>query len=643
MNWHEGLAGPALNIAQADHSPLRVVAGPGTGKTFALMRRIARLLHTGNDPESVFLCSFTRTAAADLQKAIKELMVEGADKVRTGTLHSYCFEVLAKTAVFRVTGRVPRPLLDLEVRFLIEDVKGDPFGAVKDCRKRLKAFNSAWARLQHEEPGWCNDPTDRAFSVAILGWLKFHRAMLIGEVVPELLKYLRANPVSPYRGAFGHVLVDEYQDLNRAEQDLLDFLAEKARYTVIGDDDQSIYSFKHAHPEGIVDFPKRYAGTRNEEMNECRRCPSRVVEMANALIAHNTGRSGRVLKPRPENPAGEVHIIQWLSMADEAKGVTRFIRKKIENEEVKPGDVLVLAPRRYFGYMIRDELNDKGVPAHSFFTEEIFDGDVTKKDECKAAEAYALLCQLADPEDRPSLRVWIGLGNSELRRPAWQALRTHCEGCTQSPREALELAEKGDLELGLHKVTLSKLVDRYKLLKERLAVVQALRGPALFEALFPATEPWSESLRSLPGKIADDWTAKQVFEVVLGFISQPELPTDADYVRVMSLHKSKGLTAKCVIVTGCIEGAMPRVDDSLSDADQRRSIEEQRRLMYVAVTRTKNILMLSSQLTLPKNLAYAMGITITSAKGTDAIVMASRFLNELGSTAPKPRIGTQLN
>lgn len=147
----------------------------------------------------------------------------------------------------------------------------------------------------------------------------------------------------------------------------------------------------------------------------------------------------------------------------------------------------------------------------------------------------------------------------------------------------------------------------------------------------------------MPGKIADDWTAKQVFEVVLGFISQPELPTDADYVRVMSLHKSKGLTAKCVIVTGCIEGAMPRVDDSLSDADQRRSIEEQRRLMYVAVTRTKNILMLSSQLTLPKNLAYAMGITITSAKGTDAIVMASRFLNELGSTAPKPRIGTQLN
>ena len=644
MNWNEGLAGPALNIAQADHSPLRVVAGPGTGKTFALMRRIARLLHTGNDPESVFLCSFTRTAAADLQRAIKELMVEGADKVKTGTLHSYSFGVLAKTEVFGVTGRVPRPLLDMEVRFLIEDVKGDPFGGVRDCRKRLKAFNSAWARLQHEEPGWCSDPTDHAFGTAILGWLKFHRSMLIGEVVPELLKYLRGNPASPYRGAFSHVLVDEYQDLNRAEQDLMDFLAEKARYTVIGDDDQSIYSFKHAHPEGIVDFPTRYPGTRNEEMNECRRCPSRVVEMANALIAHNTGRSGRVLQPRPENPSGEVHIVQWISMADEARGVTRFIRKKIENEEVKPGDVLVLAPRRYFGYMIRDELNDKGVPTHSFFTEEIFDGDITKKDECKAAEAYALLCQLADPEDRASLRVWIGLGNSELRKPAWHALRTHCEGCTQTPRQVLDLVEAGSLNLpGLHKTTQRKMAERYKLLKERTAALQALRGPALFEALFPAAEPWSESLRSLPAKMADEWTAKQVFEAVLAFISQPELPTDTDYVRVMSLHKSKGLTAKCVIVTGCIEGALPRVDDSLSEADQRRSIEEQRRLMYVAVTRTKNILMLSSQLTLPKNLAFAMGLTLTSTKGPDAIVMASRFLAEFGPNAPKPILGTQLN
>jgi DNA helicase II / ATP-dependent DNA helicase PcrA len=419
--------------------------------------------------------------------------------------------------------------------------------------------------------------------------------------------------------------------------------AHSGRFPRVADSGAALH--RVGRSKGISALPPRstrYAGTRNEEMNECRRCPSRVVEMANALISHNTGRSGRVLQARPENPLGEVHIVQWLSMMDEARGMTRFVRKKIEADEVKPGDVLVLAPRRYFGYMIRDDLNNNGIPAHSFFTEEIFDGNVTKKDECKAAEAYAVLCQLADPQDRSSLRVWIGPGHSELRKPAWAALRAYCKGCTHSPREALELAEAGTLDLGLGKAALAKLVDRYKLLKEREAAVQALRGPALFEALFPAAEPWSESLRSLPQKIGDDWTAKQVFEIVLGFISQPELPTDTDYVRVMSLHKSKGLTAKCVIVTGCVEGALPRVDTSLPDADQQLSIEEQRRLMYVAITRTKNILMLSSQLALPKSLAYAMGIIVTSANGPDAIVMSSRFLNEFGPNAPKPILGTEL-
>src|SRR5437016_14485904 len=103
MPWNTGLQGPHLNIAAYPGTPLRVVAGPGTGKTFALMRRVARLLHKGVDPESIFLCSFTRTAAADLAKSINELVVNGADKVKTATLHSHCFEVLAKTDVLGVT------------------------------------------------------------------------------------------------------------------------------------------------------------------------------------------------------------------------------------------------------------------------------------------------------------------------------------------------------------------------------------------------------------------------------------------------------------------------------------------------------------------------------------------------------------
>jgi superfamily I DNA/RNA helicase len=550
--------------------------------------------------------------------------------------------VLAKEDVLGSTGRVPRPLLDLEERFLLEDLKGEQFGTVRDCKKRLQAFNAAWARLQHEESGWCTDPTDRDYRDALLAWLKFHRSMLIGEVVPELLKYLRGNPMSKHRGAFKHVLVDEYQDLNKAEQDLLDIVAEKAGYSIIGDDDQSIYSFKHAHPEGIIQFPERHITTHNEEMNECWRCPKRVVAMANSLIVNNTIRSERTLQPRAENPDGEIYLVQWLSMNDEAKGVARFIAKKIENGEVVPGQVLVLAPRRQFGYLIRDELNARSVPAHSFFAEEIFDGDITKKTECAAAEAYAILCLLADPQDRTALRVWCGLGSSDLRRPAWDSLRGHCETSGLSPRQALDLLETGGLTLPIHKTSQNKLVERYKMMKERLAALQPLTGTTLFSALFPTSDPAMEPLRGVATKVKDEWDAKKLYETVSAFISQPELPADADYVRVMSLHKSKGLTADCVVVTGCIEGALPRVNPDLPLAMQHRALEEQRRLMYVALTRTRKILMLSSVITLPRALALAMNVAASSVKGADIPTQTSRFIAELGSTAPAAIMGTQL-
>ncbi len=638
-NWNDGLTGTALNIAQVDKSPLRVVAGPGTGKSFALMRRVARLLAVGNSPESIFLCSFTRTAAADLAESIAQILTAGADKIRTSTLHSYCFEVLAKADVLTATHRVPRPLLKLEERFLVEDLKGDLFGAVKACKKRLKAFNSAWARLQHEQPGWCSDPTDLAFSQALLAWLRFHKCMLIGEVVPEILKYMRTNPASPYRGSFAHVLVDEYQDLNRAEQDLLDFVAERAKYSVIGDDDQSIYSFKHAHPEGIIGFPDRYTGTHNEQMNECRRCPVKVVHMANSLIQHNTVRSPRLLVPRDGNPEGEIYMVQWLGMADEARGVAKFIAKKIENGEVEAGEVLVLAPRRHFGYMIRDELKARKVPAHSFFTEEIFDGDVTKKGECKAAEAYSALCLLANPDDIPALRVWLGLGAADLRRPAWEALRAHCEAGTDTPRQALDKVEAGNLKLAVHGTSQSKLVERYKELKTRLEAVRALTGPDLFNALFPDGDDAFESLRSLAATMKAEWDCKKVFDAVSTFISQPEMPTHTDYVRVMSLHKSKGLTADFVVVTGCVESALPKIDPDTPINDQGRVLEEQRRLMYVAITRTRKILMLSSVLTVPKALAFSMNMDPTNIHGPDVNTQTSRFLAELGPHAPAAVLG----
>src|ERR1700693_4185001 len=218
--WDYELTGAAYRVAACDVSPLRVVAGPGTGKTFALMRRAARRLQEGADPRRILAVTFTRTAARDLEKELSQLRAVGADQVRAGTLHSRCFSILSSADVLPLTGRTPRPLLAFEERFLLFDLQ-DEFGGLRNCRRFLEAFNAAWARLQSEEPGWPHRDEDRNFHEALLGWLQLHGAMLVGELVPETLRFLRDNPESPYRHAFDHVLTDEYQDLNRAEQELV--------------------------------------------------------------------------------------------------------------------------------------------------------------------------------------------------------------------------------------------------------------------------------------------------------------------------------------------------------------------------------------------------------------------------------------
>ena len=231
------------------------------------------------------------------------------------------FRVLQEAQdVFDYLGRVARPLISFnqsgvmqfEAAPLLQDLGGQGnFGGKRDCTKRIRAFEADWARLQSEMPGWPTNPIDKQFHDELLNWLKFHNAILIGELVPEALRFLRNNPASPLLKAYDHVIVDEYQDLNKAEQVLLDLLAEHGDNSIVGDVDQSIYSFRYAHPEGIVEFNIAHVDVHDETLSQCRRCPKKVVAIADALIRNNhPPGAGPRLKPKPDNPEGEIHIVQ---------------------------------------------------------------------------------------------------------------------------------------------------------------------------------------------------------------------------------------------------------------------------------------------------------------------------------------------
>lgn len=630
MAWDTGLHGVHLAIAAYPRTPLRVVAGPGTGKTFALMRRVARLLEGGVQPNRILAVTFTRTAANDLVEKLAALGVTGAEDVTARTLHSLSFRMLSSAAVLQALGRVSRPLLDCELDTLVCDLQ-DQFGGKKEVKRLIKAFEAYWARLQHHEPGFPANPVERAFNDSLHDWLIFHQAMLVGEVVPVALDFVRQNPAHPDVPVYEYIVVDEYQDLNRADQALIDALSGNASVTVVGDEDQSIYGFRFAHPEGIAEYPQTHPQTHDELLSECRRCPRRIVEMASALIAHNRRLEPKAFTACSQNGEGEVYIVQHDSVEDEIAMLAAYVEWYLETHNGIPaGEVLVLANRRLIGNGIRDGINDLAQQNHRAWTAQSFYFEDALNSE-RAAESFSLLTLLVDREDRPALRYWLGADAQDRRRKPYGRLRRHCEMAGQSPRLVLEQLLRGTLQLPYT----APLVTRFDLLQQRLATLGAMDISQLIDELFPNGDDDVATVRQIALLIAPNvQTPVELLSELRVAVIQPELPgTQGNAVRIMSLHKSKGLTARLVVIAGCVSGIIPSIDFDAPEVEQERQRQEQRRLFYVGITRSTETLVLSSAARMSQQAARLMRMPITAGRGA-AVLHASPFLAELGAHAP---------
>ena len=638
MSWKTGLEGAARDFAASDEQRLRVMAGPGTGKSFALQRRVARLLERGQDPTRIMVVTFTRNAAASLVRDLRSLNVVGCEKIHVGTLHSYCFVHLNRADVFQYSNRVPRPLvmlskagsLQFEGGVLLYDLISDRFGSKRGCTKRIRAFEAAWARLQSDEPGWAQQAIDLEFHNELVSWLRFHKAMLIGELVPEALRFLRNNPLSAALNEFDHVIVDEYQDLNRAEQVIVDLLAEKCASAIVGDVDQSIYGFRHANPEGIDDYLSRHPTTRDETLTECRRCPTRVVTIANKLISNNHPESSTPrLAASLANPDGEISIVQWNDPDEEAHGIAEFVQYLVGEIGYRPQEILIITPRRRLAYLIRDVVRERQLPIHSYYQEEALE------EKC-AQRALALLTLLSNGEDRVSLRWWLGHKSSTGLRNQYKTLREHCETVGRSPKEVLDEIDEGKIVLS----GVSHLLLRFRELKEEIRSLTDMPLPDLIESLLPEGDEECAALREIAVLAYPRCNnVNELYNQIRAQITQPEVP-DGEYVRIMSPQKAKGLTSRVVIVTGCIEGLLPVIDDTLSPKEADDNISEQRRLFYVAITRCTDILVLSSVVSVERKLAMNIGARIANFRGHWAGTICSRFIGELGPSAPASRAGS---
>lgn len=598
-----------------------------------MKRRIARLLEAGVDPREVLAVTFTRVAADDLHRELSGMAVPGADALAGRTVHSLCMSILMRNHVLPTLGRTPRPLNDFELQPLLEDL-GAAFGTKHERRRHMRAYEAGWARLQHQQPGHVQAPNDQAFAQALVRWLQLHEAMLIGEIIPATFNYLWSNPGCPERTEFGHILIDEYQDLNRAEQEVLHLLSDRADVCVVGDDDQSIYSFKYAHPDGVRNW-SNVNGGQDHAIADCRRCPTTVVDMANSLIAHNAQRQPKVMASFAANGPGVVALRQYAAPDAEADAVATKITQLVA-AGTAPGDIIVLAQRSAFGTPVFDRLKAAGIPAKSYYAEAPLDSDAAQR-------CFALLKLALNPDDRVALRWLLGEGHARWRTTEYVRLLGHCEQAGVSPNAALTQMVQGQLRIP----NTTGLLAKYQNVIAEVAALQAVGAnlPAFMTVWIPnsAMVPLLHDVATQQAAIAVD--LQEFFELLSRAISEPEVPMEVAEVRVMSLHKSKGLSAPYVFIVGCIEGLLPGAPQAgATPAEVAEKLEEDRRLFYVGITRVKadpgngkpGYLALTNPQTMDIANAFGSGIVPVATRGRVAFLTASRFLRELGASAPAP-------
>jgi hypothetical protein len=425
--WNDAVRGMQVPpLINSDADTIRCVAGPRSGKTFGLVRRVERILHPEGlavDGKDVLVVAFNRVIARqlrdDIHARLKTFDYNHAPVMRT--IHALCVEVI---------GEELRLLLSHEVDALVYDVL-EEYPAVAEL---YDDFYEAEQALRDHEAG---HEEHALLWKAVQEWLLRHKAHLVSDVPRLLLERLKGGDF-PEQG-YDFVIVDEFQDLTPGEQELMFRLRRPGgQLLALGDPRQSIYTFRGNDREGLAKLEAHLAEGQtvtDVAITECQRCPKPIVLAANKLMAL----SGVEEMVPISEAAANLHVVTWKSPEAEAEGMALSIVKNIQAHPVERH--LAMVTRRQFGYWLRDKMKDldPSLRVEIGFSEGLLES-------WAAREAFLLFCLLIDA-DRPTWRAWLGYKNSatgegftppKRNAPAYVKLRTDAkDAITASNIEAL--------------------------------------------------------------------------------------------------------------------------------------------------------------------------------------------------------------
>ncbi|HEY3114508.1 MAG TPA: UvrD-helicase domain-containing protein [Gemmatimonadaceae bacterium] len=612
----EPLAG--LNPAQREavlhfEGPMLVLAGAGSGKTRVLTTRIARLIeHHGVDPSRILAVTFTNKAAGEMRERITRLLGEEPKGMWSGTFHAIGARIL-RTSAHQV-GRTSS--------FTIYD-EDDTLGLVKRIMEREGVSQKQWnpkviASLisdaknalvpAAEYESLAMDPVSRAAARVYKQMettLRAANAVSFDDllVLPVEIFLEDEKTLARYRDRFQFILVDEYQDTNRAQFQFIKLLGSShGNVAVVGDDDQSIYGWRGADIRNILDFEKEFPASRVVRLEENYRSTPDILHVANAAITQNVGRKGKTL--RATRAAGEpVSLIAALDERDEADFVVEEVKTRRNQENRGLNEFAVLYRTNAQSRALEDALRRDAIPYRLV-------GSVRFYDRREIRDLMAYLKLIANPSDEEAFRRAIGvpkrgIGDTTVDVLAARAREAHVS--------LSEVAAREDLQESLRPAACKALADFTRLisrLRERAkdtsvdVLIQELIGEIRYIEYVQAEGPESARDRIENISALIDGAAETVIddggEVGLTPLdhflqramlvaSADALDPSADAVTLMTLHNAKGLEYPVVFLTGLEDGLFP-LSQSFDDPPK---LEEERRLFYVGITRAKEKLYLS--------------------------------------------------
>jgi len=654
--------------AARDQAPqVRLVAGPGTGKSYTIEKRIADLLTNGAVPNNVYVISFTRATCAELRERIQAFCNNlpcalAATQIHISTMHSLALRILRRGNLLTSYPSTPIMLDDWEQTKVYDKELASALGCIPSRAAEIRlAHDAQWQTLN---PQYVNQV--RITPAEVTGFNVFHAArtnlyccVLPGEVIFKCVDALQQGALQAHQlPQIDHLIVDEFQDLNACDQEFVRLLCiTNTVLFIAGDDDQSIYSFRHANPDGVVQFQAIYPASSTHVLTDCFRCSPAVLGAASRLIAYNPNRVaknvtslyGAATPPVP----GNMIVWSFQSAQEEARAIAQSCHELINAGMGGREDelLILISNRRVQLDMLAQELGNLGLPYDP-------PRGTTLTDEEAIRAVYSLLRIVRDnatgeedyPAHRDLLEILSGVGNATAK-----AVADSCISNNQNFRQLFYLPTcptwlNGRCPQAVQRImAIVQALGTWGMddtLADRSGDITTLLSTQVFTRGRTAANNltiWNSLLRSFPPQmtldeliqfLAADSESDQ--QVILNLVSQriDEVQAQAQQplqkrIRILTMHGAKGLSGKVVFIPGVEQGLIPN-----SRALRATGLLiEQRRLLYVSITRA---------------MACCIASHAALHTGPQAMVLAqmpvarltrSQFLNEMGVASVTRRTG----